>query len=851
MQRALESGSRPFYAADLWLSVNNGMIDTQEDFKASVAQNRIDFDAKPGFARLAMQTGAYDIEQTFHNAGMQCYGSPKAATRRFSVQKVPIFPGRTLTSVVLDVDNTAGSYTLMQLYIFNQDHYGQISGDDPVYVWALPGLVAVYTCSVAAGYNGEITFPINPTAYPLSLDLPEGDYFFWVAPMVPGHEVLIRYQNSDVFAGGEMYTVDETYYGTLWNWSTAPAGDMYFKLELSGYYAWGSFTSKVMDLGEVPVYPGAFQMAYDLPSGTDLAVNLIGSNNADLSSGTTYSKIMDGQEIAPYRYWQTINDFKPNGDLDQTPIIDMQEVLFPKDRIQLREKVKLFNVADDIQKNFQALLSPLDFTTAEINLIDRVSTGGSASATIEDRTGAVIQKIISDSPLKNHRVMLYMGADVPDFAEQDLLRFFIGSVQAATYKPGYQGGLYQLPLTFKNPVLELKRKVPQPGQTGLLDQEVLALDYNGAHVMDVIIDIIRGKAGVPGRYVDIESFYGSKPIIGDEDLPSASFVVRRSNVLANYTPRVLSQTTGNGTLTNAMQQEDSLLGDYVIACKTVVAGGGVFSVKNPDKTALADATVGVPYTSAEINFLINAGTIDFKKKDRFTLSLISPDTRIKSATEVVDLLKALATIADGYITADESSRISFVKHDPDAAAEATWADYDLVQAGTDAVPIFALDSCDLGYDKYLFNTAVCGCEWDGAGDKWENLGRVFGEADGTSIADFGQGQDDYVSIMEKNLREPSKWLGPEDGYNGETLAKWIAKKLVTRFAYPPVVITGAVLPLGQFMRTQGSVVTIWSKRFAAFRRNGIALSETKKFMILSKKLNSDRSRCVFNLVELT
>jgi len=407
------------------------------------------------------------------------------------------------------------------------------------------------------------------------------------------------------------------------------------------------------------------------------------------------------------------------------------------------------------------LLNPLEFTTSEINLIDRVSTGGSASAVLEDRTGDVIQQIISDSPLKNHRVMLYMGADVPGFGEQDLLRFFIGSVQAATYKPNYRGGTFQLPLAFKNPVLELKRKVPQPTQTGLLDFEVLAISYDGWHVMEAIIDVIRGKAGIPGRYVNLETIYAGKSSIGDADLPAAAFLVYRSNA------------------------------------------------------------VGLA------------------------------DTRIKSPTETVELLKALATIADGYITADESSRIAFVKHDFDAIPEAAWADEELVKTGVSAIPIMGMDSCDLGYDKYLYNTAICGCTWNGTGDKWESFAKTYAYANADSINDFGQGEDKFYSVMEKNLREPSKWLGPESGYNGETIAQWLAKKLANRFAYPPVVITGAVLPLNQFMRTQGSIVTIWSKRFTKFKRRGIALSETKKFMVLSKKLNDARTQCIFNLVELT
>ena len=105
--------------------------------------------------------------------------------------------------------------------------------------------------------------------------------------------------------------------------------------------------------------------------------------------------------------------------------------------------------------------------------------------------------------------------------------------------------------------------------------------------------------------------------------------------------------------------------------------------------------------------------------------------------------------------------------------------------------------------------------------------------------------------MEKNMQDAAQWLGPEVGYNGETIAQNLTALLVSRFAYPPVVMSGVVVPNSEFMRTLGSVVTVWSKEFCKFKRRGIALSETMKFMVLSKKPDRTKNRMVFSLLELT
>ena len=117
--------------------------------------------------------------------------------------------------------------------------------------------------------------------------------------------------------------------------------------------------------------------------------------------------------------------------------------------------------------------------------------------------------------------------------------------------------------------------------------------------------------------------------------------------------------------------------------------------------------------------------------------------------------------------------------------------------------------------------------------------------------EFAPGKAIFLSIMEKNLKDASLMLGPEAGYNGETIAKALIARYVPRFAYPPVICRGVVVPQTQFMRTKGAVIQLWDPEFAKFKRRGIALSEIIKFMILSKKLDRSKKLMVFDLLELT
>ncbi|WP_404291560.1 hypothetical protein ACD578_05425 [Microvirga sp. RSM25] len=81
--------------------------------------------------------------------------------------------------------------------------------------------------------------------------------------------------------------------------------------------------------------------------------------------------------------------------------------------------------------------------------------------------------------------------------------------------------------------------------------------------------------------------------------------------------------TGPVVFTIADGATDFALGDQfqITVAPAVPANGGVFSVKDPDGVALAEATVGVAYTGGHIKFTIADGASDFAIGDGFDVTV--------------------------------------------------------------------------------------------------------------------------------------------------------------------------------------------------------------------------------------
>ena len=76
--------------------------------------------------------------------------------------------------------------------------------------------------------------------------------------------------------------------------------------------------------------------------------------------------------------------------------------------------------------------------------------------------------------------------------------------------------------------------------------------------------------------------------------------------------------TGNGLMT-AMSLVSQVAETWTLTCTATSADGGTFSVTGSVSGAQAAATVGVPYASGGVRFLINDGTVDYVINDEFTL----------------------------------------------------------------------------------------------------------------------------------------------------------------------------------------------------------------------------------------
>lgn len=753
MHKALRDNKRLVYFADVWTAVLEGICDTQAEWQANSADENMDYTTAEGQARLGIVAGTYSLAQVSDNTNFQLVQLGGGSYVR-AMQSVLLTDGRAVDECTVKVDNTGGAAATLTLSIITEPKT-EISSYPYrfkfVYTQWCTGSV-----SVAAGFSGTktVTFPFT--------SLPEGTYYI-LASQAGSAAFYIRYQNTDVYAGGSFSSITRNTYGVeIYETIAAVTGDMYFDLSLSGYNGSGYVTTGNVDLGEVPGGPCIFQAAYEQPAGTTITFTLYGSaTGAFGGEETTYNNVQDGQTMGIFQFWRVKAVLTSNTSRNQSPSIDMVSLVYAKSRVRMREKTALRYVDKQLRADYEPILVNAQFQMSELKVIERLASGGSATMQIESPSLGPIHRLIADSPLKNHRGMLYVGADVPGMVEADLLRFFIGVVDTGNYKPRFRRKNSGLSLTFKNPILELTRKVPQVTASGSLDLATNAISYDGEHVLDASLDLMRGEAGIPARYIDVSAILAAKQTIGDDRVVSSGYTVRRSNA---------------------------------------------------------------------------AGLVD---------------TRLKSPEEVKKHLAALAQIADGYWVVDEGSRITFVVHDAAAAAEEDWADETLVRAGLKAIPIEDIGDIKLGYDDWLFNACICGAGWDGSGGDWKAFSVVYAGANSDSAADFAPGSAVYWSLMEKNLVDASKWLDNAPGYNGDAIAEALSLRYSARFAYPPLRLMSVVVPMSQFMRTLGSVVTVTSEEVAKFRRRRIAESETVKFMVTKKTYAREKDRMVFDLMELT
>lgn len=121
---------------------------------------------------------------------------------------------------------------------------------------------------------------------------------------------------------------------------------------------------------------------------------------------------------------------------------------------------------------------------------------------------------------------------------------------------------------------------------------------------------------------------------------------------------------GNGTLTDVAGRDDIKPGIYTITCiDDSVSGSEVFSVVDPDSIPLANATVGVGYFNAQIEFILNDSTNDFEVGDIFTITVTGGEG---IATYTVDedytlnaRLGLIEVLSGGLISNGQTLKVSY------------------------------------------------------------------------------------------------------------------------------------------------------------------------------------------------
>lgn len=112
--------------------------------------------------------------------------------------------------------------------------------------------------------------------------------------------------------------------------------------------------------------------------------------------------------------------------------------------------------------------------------------------------------------------------------------------------------------------------------------------------------------------------------------------------------------TGDGALGTLTLGTRAKVGDYVATCIAAAADAGTFQVVNPDGVLLPNATVGVAYTSSEINFTITDGAADWAAGDKVTVAVPAGSGKLTAIdfTKVDGTQRAYGVAAQGQTAPD-------------------------------------------------------------------------------------------------------------------------------------------------------------------------------------------------------
>lgn len=179
--------------------------------------------------------------------------------------------------------------------------------------------------------------------------------------------------------------------------------------------------------------------------------------------------------------------------------------------------------------------------------------------------------------------------------------------------------------------------------------------------MSLSITAVTDNPQLPGvvglTYTPDQLIAGHKNLVTGNILLAAGTYVRGEVVGLQSTYPIdgvaATANTGNGTI-GSLSTVAPKVGAYTLTATSET----VFSVVNPEGTALADATVGTAYTSAEIDFLLTAGATAFVAGDVFTVNVFDAvGVYVKSVATATDGSQEPSALVVDSVTLTEESQV--------------------------------------------------------------------------------------------------------------------------------------------------------------------------------------------------
>lgn len=365
----------------------------------------------------------------------------------------------------------------------------------------------------------------------------------------------------------------------------------------SNYLPSGSLTTRVLDLGLVPDTPPVFQMKngpsvtgddpIGIPAGSSLVVSAWGSNTDNGSDWENLGDILDGQSIAPFRYYYLHAEFAASPDGLGSPCLS--ELRITSGTFEYFSTLK-----DAPVKGAKPYIveGSLESLSCSIELMDCGKIGEISPKLFWTRETS---DMLATGYLKNKRVLCLIG--FPELALEDYEPYFGGSWYDYTADHEQR----QITVQTRDIWNQFKNEVPPGDQDGAsywtdqYGQKISGKTYPlEGNIIDVMLQV-SSVAGIADRDIDKPSFLALK----SASFPDADWYVKRE-------------------LTSS-QQADKLMADLAIAA-------GIFLLPAPTGKLTPihyDTVIAGPPAATLDALKIHFKPLTGNQKDLFTRQCIN------------------------------------------------------------------------------------------------------------------------------------------------------------------------------------------------------------------------------------